>query len=256
VEVTDVSSKALAKTILQNLEIMGLELNNLFGQGYDGAAAMSRKFNATQKHINDKYPMALYIHCRAYSLNLAISFSCNVTDIRNCMGTMQSIYNFFGYPKRENVLTRKISIQNELHESKFKKLKKFCPTRWVKRHDTVLMFHELQPAFVDALNEISTWKDTETSALANQISSSIHQLRFQVALLILVKVFAITAPLSKFLQTENLDLESALKFADMTQSTIKQIRVNAIVEFDNIFKNVEDVCTSFGITVSVSRTTS
>lgn len=254
VEVTDVSGKALAQTILQNLEIMGLELNYLIGQGYDGAAAMSGKFNGTQKHINDKYPMALYIHCGAHCLNLAISFSCNVTDIRNCMGTMQAICNFFGYPKRQNVL--KISIQNELHESKLKKLKKFCPTRWVERHDTVLVFHELQPAVVDALNEISTWKDNETSALANQLSSSIHQLRFQVALLILVKVFSISAPLSKFLQTENLDLESALEFADMTQSTIKQIRDNANAEFEKIFKEVEDVCSSFDITVSVPRTSS
>jgi hypothetical protein len=78
------------------------------------------------------------------------------------------------------------------------------------------VFHELQPAVVDAFNEISTWKDTETSALANQLSSSIHQLRFQVALLILVKIFVITAPLSKFLQTENLDLEFVLEFADTT----------------------------------------
>jgi hypothetical protein len=42
----------------------------------------------------------------------------------------------------------------------------------------------------------------------------------------------------------------------MTQSTIKQIRDNGNVEFDNIFKNVEDVCTSFGITVSDPRTIS
>jgi len=56
--------------------------------------------------------------------------------------------------------------------------------------------------------------------------------------------------LSEFLQTENLVLE----FDDMTQSTIKQICDNADVEFDNIFKKVEDVCSSFGITVP--RTTS
>jgi len=87
-----------------------------------------------------------------------------------------------------------------------KKLKKICPTRWVEQHDAVLVFHELQPTVVVSLNEISTWKDTETSALVNQLSSSIHQLRFQVGLLTLVKVFAITATSSKFLQTENLDL--------------------------------------------------
>jgi len=92
--------------------------------------------------------------------------------------------------------------------------------------------------------------------LLYQLNSSIYQLRFQVALLILVKVFVITAPLSKFFQTENLDLESTLEFADMTQSTIKQIKTNADVEFDNIFKKFEDVCSSFGTTVSVPRKTS
>jgi hypothetical protein len=60
VEVTDVSGKALAQTILKILEIMGLELNDLIGQGYDGAAAMSGKFNATQKHINDKFIYLLW----------------------------------------------------------------------------------------------------------------------------------------------------------------------------------------------------
>jgi len=80
---------------------------------------------------------------------------------------MQAICNLYGYPKRQNVL--KISIPNELHESKLKKLKKFCPTRWVERHDAVLVFHELQPVVVDALNKISTWNDNDTSALANQI---------------------------------------------------------------------------------------
>lgn len=48
--------------------------------------------------------MALYIHCSSHCLNLAISFSCNIPDIRNCMGTMQTVCNFFSYPKRSNIL--------------------------------------------------------------------------------------------------------------------------------------------------------
>ena len=106
------------------------------------------------------------------------------------------------------------------------------------------------------LNEISTWKNVETSTLANQLSSSVLQLKFQVALLILVKVFAISAPLSKFLQTENVDLESVLQFADTTQSAIKQIRKNSNAEFNDIFKNVEDICSSYSIAVSLPRTIS
>jgi len=41
--------------------------------------------------------------------------------------------------------------------------------------------------------------------------------------------------LSTLLQTENLDLESALEFADLTQPTVKQICNNTDAEFDNIF---------------------
>lgn len=33
---------------------MELELNDLIGQDYDGATAMSGKLHGTQKHINDK----------------------------------------------------------------------------------------------------------------------------------------------------------------------------------------------------------
>jgi hypothetical protein len=37
------------------------------------------------------------------------------------------------------------------------------------------VFHELQPAVVDALNEISIWKDTETKRLKGLAVLNIHQ---------------------------------------------------------------------------------
>ncbi|KAF0688861.1 zinc finger MYM-type protein 1-like, partial [Aphis craccivora] len=60
VEVKNMSGKALADTILQNLQSLGIETKYIVGQGYDGAAAMSGMFNGTQSHIRKKYPMALY----------------------------------------------------------------------------------------------------------------------------------------------------------------------------------------------------
>lgn len=47
IEVKDVSGKALADTILNNLQSMGIETKYLVGQGYDGAASMSGVFNGT-----------------------------------------------------------------------------------------------------------------------------------------------------------------------------------------------------------------
>uniref|UniRef100_A0A2H8TYH1 Zinc finger MYM-type protein 1 n=2 Tax=Melanaphis sacchari TaxID=742174 RepID=A0A2H8TYH1_9HEMI len=251
IEVKDVSGKALADTILNNLQSMGIETKYLVGQGYDGAASMSGIFNGTQAYIRTKHPMALYIHCSSHCLNLAISSSCKIPDIRNCMGTMQTICNFFSYPKRSNVLLG--AIKKLLPDEKSFKLKKFCPTRWVERHDAVILYYELQPAIISALEDISLWKDTDTSSAANQLLASIHQFKFQISMMILVKLFSISVSLSKFLQTENLDLENALFFAETTQTTLKDIRLNADKEFNEIFKSVEKICNTLEIAVCVPR---
>lgn len=59
--------------------------------------------------------------------------------------------------------------------------------------------------------------------------------------------------LSKFLQTENLDLENALSFAETTQTTLKNIRLNADKEFNELFKSVEKICNTLEIAVCVPR---
>jgi hypothetical protein len=41
-------------------------------QGYDGAASMSRIHRGVQARIRERIPTALYVHCNAHVLNLAI----------------------------------------------------------------------------------------------------------------------------------------------------------------------------------------
>jgi hypothetical protein len=72
--------------------------------------------------------------------------------------------------------------------------------------------------------------------------------------MILVKLFSISVPLSILLQTESLDLKQAFSFANVTQNTLKDIRVNAIEEFSKIFKSVETYCNKIGIDVCIPRT--
>ena len=40
--------------------------------------------NGAQVHIREVIPTALYVHCAAHSLNLAVSNSCSLSSIRNC----------------------------------------------------------------------------------------------------------------------------------------------------------------------------
>ena len=57
---------------MDSLSGFGIDLTYLRGQGYDDAAAMSGRFNGVQAFIKEQHPLAVYVHCSAHSLNLAV----------------------------------------------------------------------------------------------------------------------------------------------------------------------------------------
>lgn len=250
--VHDVTGKGLANKILQTLESLSLDLSYLKGQGYDGAASMSGKFNGVQAHIFKKFPLAPYIHCSSHSLNLAISFACNVKAIRNTMGTIQEVCTFFRTPKRQHTLTE--SIKLKLPEVKATRLKILCTTRWVERHDSVILLIELFSAVIDALEKISVWLDIEASSKANRLFDAITKSEFIISIHIIGKIFAISLPLSRQLQTENIDLVQALQFASCVESTINSYRDNVIEEFSKEFLKVNNWCKDLNLNISFDLT--
>lgn len=79
-------------------------------------------------------------------LNLAISESCSIASMRNAMGIISSLSNFF-----RDSAARFHTLEEEMRESRALKpgkhgLKKLCETRWIERHEAVLTFMEHLPA--------------------------------------------------------------------------------------------------------------
>jgi len=60
-------------------------------------------------HIFKKFPLTPYIHGSSYSLNLAISYVCNVKAIRNTMGTIKEVCTYFRTPKRQHIFWLSLS---------------------------------------------------------------------------------------------------------------------------------------------------
>lgn len=104
---TIATGQALANIILEKLKELNIDIEFLYGQGYDGASVMSGEFKGVQAIIKEHSPKALYVHCSAHALNLAISDSCNIPDIRNTVGVISKVYNFFNTPKRQAILKKK-----------------------------------------------------------------------------------------------------------------------------------------------------
>ena len=89
----EATGNEIANKILEELNLYGVDLSKMRGQGYNGAASMSGQFNGVQKHVRSQIPTAIYVHCSAHSLNLAISNACQ-QSVRNCLNTIGKVYSF------------------------------------------------------------------------------------------------------------------------------------------------------------------
>ena len=55
--------KYIAEKIMEFLKDNDLSVENIHGQGYDGASNMSSEFVGVQAQILEVSPLATYIHC-------------------------------------------------------------------------------------------------------------------------------------------------------------------------------------------------
>ncbi|XP_025405273.1 uncharacterized protein LOC112679614 isoform X1 [Sipha flava] len=74
--VYECTGENLANTIVQKLKEIGLSLEFLRGQGYDGGANMSGKYCGVQARILNLQPKAIYTHCASHRLNLTLIKAC------------------------------------------------------------------------------------------------------------------------------------------------------------------------------------
>lgn len=215
IEMTSTTGTAIKDAIQHKLESIGLSLDNLRGQGYDGGANMAGKNNGVQALILNEQPLAFYTHCFSHSLNLCISKACEISSIKNMMGVISAIASFFSVSaKRSDVLKTiieaDISSNSESSRNRKTKLKKLCETRWIERHDAIFTLKELYVFIVNAFEHLQQDVNLETSSKATLYLNSIINSDFLVSLEVTAVCFAYTVQLSIALQSKQQDLSKAL----------------------------------------------
>ncbi|KAF0711672.1 52 kDa repressor of the inhibitor of the protein kinase-like [Aphis craccivora] len=197
--INSLTGNDLASAIIDGLNNCGINCDYLIGQGYDGASNMSGKYKGVQAIVREKYPKAIYVHCAAHTLNLAVSKASNIQPIRNCL--------------------------------------RLCATRWIQRYDAVNDFAELFPYVMDALDNISISHDslgTDASILSKSIDSE-----FIISLQVVKLLFSYGLPLCKQLQKIRIDLKEAVELSNDVIKHLKLIRTNAKEEFHKLFLQAE-----------------
>ncbi|XP_025420314.1 zinc finger MYM-type protein 1-like, partial [Sipha flava] len=238
VPVHSTTGQNLASVIINSLQALGINDKYMVGQGYDGAASMSGNLKGVQTIIRESHPAALYVHCSAHSLNLALAHSCNVQYVRNCIGTIKSIGNFIkSSAMRTNIL--KTKIKNILPNTKWTKLTSMCDTRWVENHNGIQRFVEIFQPIVENLEELQLVQDINTSSKSIQFYRAIVTSEFILSMVTSNTLFSMTLPLCKSLQSVSCDLVEAVQHIETILNELIHLRENIDHTFNDIFEKSE-----------------
>lgn len=101
-QVKSTTSESIFEVIKDILFRFGLDIHKIRSQCYDGAANMSGAHRGVAAKIAEVEPRAIYIHCYAHCLNLAIQDSIkSVQILRNTMDVVHEVATVVkGSPKR------------------------------------------------------------------------------------------------------------------------------------------------------------
>ena len=250
VTVTDLTGEGIANSIESFCISSGLDLKRMVGLGLDGASSMSGKYKGVQARIREKYPMVHYTHCASHSLNLAIA-KANTVVVRNTFSSLASIISFFhGYPLREERLRQAIQIL--CPESRRQRLKTLAVTRWVERHDAILVFLELLEPIVGALEELNQVAGGETASKANQLIHVCTSFDFIYSCTVLERPSALLLNVSKQLQSPNLDLFAVCSMIDNLVTIFERdMQDNEFIT--QIFTTAKSKAEMFGSSVTLPR---
>ena len=216
-----ITGEAISATILEFLSKSQIPVLNMRGQGYDGASNMASNAVGVQARIKQVAPLATYIHCSGHSLNLVISKSCKLPQLRNVLDRMQSCSKFFlNSPKRIGVLELIIN-ENVVDDTRRKSLLDVCRTRWAERQSAYQHFYQAYVFIAEALELIgykqhldkygTTYADWDTASRsdAQQLLASITSFEFIVVFLTAYQYLSHLAGITVKLQKHALDIIEA-----------------------------------------------
>ena len=84
-----IAGQCIAEGIVGFLRDVGLQVENIRGQGYDGASNMASAHVGVQARIKELAPLATYMYCSEHCLNLVICHSCSLTEVHNVLDRMK-----------------------------------------------------------------------------------------------------------------------------------------------------------------------
>lgn len=236
----------LGETVISLLKSYGLDLQYCVGVGTDGCSVMVSEVRVAVKKIQSYANNAIHSPCSNHGLNLSISKSSTVQSIRNSVGLMKEILQFFNCSSKRNFVLKTILNGQP-------RLISLCETRWTERHDSVMVFKTSIPYIIKSLTKISEWQESDSSSKARTLLIALCSCDFIISIHTLANILCVTAPVSRILQGMNNDILNAKNCIDDIIFSLENKRTNCLQIFGNIYQECVLLMNEMDIEVKTPR---
>lgn len=263
-----ITGEKIAESILEFLKENNIPVVNMHGQGYDGASNMSSEGVSVQARILKEASLATYVHCNGHCLNLVISKSCALPQVRKVIDRLQNCCRYFlNSPKQCGVLEL-IVTHNVVDQTKRKPLLDLCKARWAERHSAYQHFYQAFVFIVEALEMIgfkchldmcgdkfADW-DSGSHSDAQQILASITSFKFIVVFVTMYQFVSHLAGITVKLHKTALNIVEAHKMVTEVFQMYQHERENIDSSFSPIYTQSVRMAEKVGTTATMPRITS
>ncbi|XP_062014047.1 uncharacterized protein LOC133730483 [Rosa rugosa] len=238
-KVADTSGLGLLNELLTALKTLGLDVNDIRGQGYDNGSNMKGKNKGVQSRLLEINPKAFYTPCACHSLNLVLS------DMAHCcpkaesfFGVIQRIYSLFSTStKRWQVFTKHVTGLT---------VKPLSETRWESRVESVKAIRYQAPEIREALMHLVNGKeDAKTKSDAETLATyNLQNFEFLFGMIIWYELLHVVNNVSKVLQTEDMHVDTAIKELERLLSFLQKFRETG---FEESLIEAKEIASEMGI---------
>ena len=263
-----ITGEKIAESILAFLKENNIPATNMRGQGYDGASNMSSSTVGVQARIKKEAPLATYVHCNGHCLNLVISKSCALPQVRNVLDRLKNCCRFFLKSPKRSGLLELIVKHNVVNETKRKPLLDLCKTRWAERHTAYQHFYQAFVFIAEALEMIgfkrhldkygdmyADW-DPANRNEAQQILASITSFEFIVVFMAVYQYLSHLAGITVKLQRAALDIVEAHGMITEVASFYRKQREDCDKTFSAVYTQSVAMAEKVGTAAEMPRITS
>ncbi|CAI0422394.1 unnamed protein product [Linum tenue] len=260
VHVRDTTSMTLHTSICLTLASHKFVIQNLRGQGYDGASNMRGEWNGLKALFLKDHPQAYYVHCMAHRLQLAlVSASKDVTAVHEFFIDLAFIVNAVNasskrHDQLEVVEASRIAqliageeIATGTGANQMSTLQRAGDTRWSSHLNSISSVIRLYESSYKVLEDIKkdgyTAKNKGDARVALRKMSSFE---FIFTLLLLNDIFGTTDTLCRALQHKSQDIVNAMSLVEVTKMVLKEMRDEG---WDSFLAKVIKFCNDYGITI-------